>query len=48
MQYEEILEKLKSLADPEAVVGMARYGINQTGPGFEQKGDRNGQGNSGY
>jgi len=28
MKYEEILKKLKSLADPEAVKGMARYGIN--------------------
>jgi len=28
MKYEEILKKLKSLADPEAVKGMTRYGIN--------------------
>jgi len=28
MKYEEILKKLKSLVDPEAVKGMARYGIN--------------------
>ena len=28
MQYEEILNKLKSLSNPEAVKGMARYGIN--------------------
>ncbi|VVB93852.1 DNA alkylation repair enzyme [uncultured archaeon] len=28
MQYEEILEQLKSLSNPEAVAGMARYGIN--------------------
>ena len=28
MQYEEIIEKLKSLSDPKAVEGMARYGIN--------------------
>ncbi len=28
MQYEEILEQLKSLTNPEAVAGMARYGIN--------------------
>jgi 3-methyladenine DNA glycosylase AlkD len=27
MQYKEILEKLKSLSDPIAVEGMARYGI---------------------
>ncbi len=27
MQYDEILERLKSLADPRAVEGMARYGI---------------------
>ena len=27
MQYEEIIKKLKSLADPEAVKGMARFGI---------------------
>ena len=28
MQYDDILEKLKSLSDPKAVVGMARFGIN--------------------
>ena len=28
MQYGEIINKLKSLADPEAVKGMARFGIN--------------------
>lgn len=28
MQYEEILEHLKSLSNPEAVAGMARFGIN--------------------
>ena len=28
MQYDEILARLKSLANPEAVAGMARYGIN--------------------
>ena len=28
MQYEEIIKKLKSLADPEAVKGMARFGIS--------------------
>ena len=28
MQYEEILKKLRSMSDPEAVKGMARYGIN--------------------
>ena len=28
MQYSEILEKLKSLSDPEAIAGMARFGIN--------------------
>jgi 3-methyladenine DNA glycosylase AlkD len=28
MQYEEILTELKSLANPESVKGMARYGIN--------------------
>jgi 3-methyladenine DNA glycosylase AlkD len=28
MQYKEILDKLKSLSNPENVVGMARYGIN--------------------
>ena len=30
MEYEEILRKLKSMSDPEAVKGMARYGINPT------------------
>ena len=29
MKYEEIITKLKSLSNPEAVKGMARYGINQ-------------------
>ncbi len=28
MQYEEVIKKLKSLSNPEAVEGMARYGIN--------------------
>lgn len=28
MQYTEILEKLKSLSDPVAIAGMARFGIN--------------------
>jgi len=28
MKCEEVLKKLKSLSDPEAVEGMARYGIN--------------------
>jgi len=28
MEYEEILTKLKSLSNPEAVAGMARFGIN--------------------
>jgi len=28
MKCEEVLKKLKSLSDPEAVKGMARYGIN--------------------
>jgi 3-methyladenine DNA glycosylase AlkD len=28
MNYEEIIQKLKSLANPENVKGMARYGIN--------------------
>ncbi|HEY9205505.1 MAG TPA: DNA alkylation repair protein [Candidatus Methanoperedens sp.] len=28
MQYEEIINKLKSLSNPEAVEGMARFGIN--------------------
>ncbi|GAG05017.1 unnamed protein product, partial [marine sediment metagenome] len=27
MDYKKIIEKLKSLSDPEAVEGMARYGI---------------------
>lgn len=27
MQYEEIIDQLKSLSDPEAVAGMARFGI---------------------
>ena len=28
MQYNDIIRKLKSLANPEAVKGMARFGIN--------------------
>ncbi len=28
MQYQEIIRKIESLADPEAVKGMARFGIN--------------------
>jgi len=28
MEFEEIMERLKSLANPEAVKGMARFGIN--------------------
>ena len=28
MQYDDIIQKLKSLSDPEAVKGMARFGIN--------------------
>jgi 3-methyladenine DNA glycosylase AlkD len=28
MEYEEILKQLKSLSDPKAVAGMARFGIN--------------------
>ena len=28
MQYNDIIQKLKSLSDPEAVKGMARFGIN--------------------
>lgn len=28
MQYDDIIHKLKSLSDPEAVKGMARFGIN--------------------
>lgn len=28
MQYEEILKQLKSLSNPEAIEGMARFGIN--------------------
>ncbi len=28
MQYEDIVKRLKSLSDPEAVKGMARFGIN--------------------
>jgi 3-methyladenine DNA glycosylase AlkD len=28
MQYEEIVKKIKSLANPEAVKGMARFGIS--------------------
>jgi 3-methyladenine DNA glycosylase AlkD len=30
MEYEEIIQKLKSLENPENVKGMARYGINTT------------------
>ncbi len=29
MDYDEILQRLKSLSDPRAVEGMARFGINQ-------------------
>jgi len=28
MRYEEVLKQLRSLSDPEAVAGMARFGIN--------------------
>lgn len=28
MEYREVLRELKSMSDPEAVAGMARYGIN--------------------
>ena len=28
MQYNDVIQKIKSLADPEAVKGMARFGIN--------------------
>ena len=28
MQYEDILDRLKSLSNPEAVAGMVRFGIN--------------------
>ncbi len=28
MQYNDVLQKLKSLSDPKAVAGMARFGIN--------------------
>lgn len=28
MQYDDILKKLKSLSNPRAVEGMARFGIN--------------------
>ena len=28
MQYDDILQRLRSLSDPEAVEGMARFGIN--------------------
>lgn len=28
MQYREVLKRLKSLSNPEAVAGMARFGIN--------------------
>jgi len=28
MKYSEVLEELKSLSDPEAIAGMARFGIN--------------------
>jgi len=27
MEYEKIIKKLKSLSNPEAIIGMARYGI---------------------
>lgn len=30
MKYEEVLSRLKSLSNPDAVKGMARYGINPT------------------
>lgn len=30
MKYEEIMKRLESMADPDAVKGMARYGINPT------------------
>ncbi|HEU4760019.1 MAG TPA: DNA alkylation repair protein [Dehalococcoidia bacterium] len=30
MQYEHVLARLRSLADPDAVAGMARFGINTT------------------
>lgn len=30
MEYDDIIQKLRSLANPENVKGMARYGINQT------------------
>ena len=28
MEYNDIIQKIRSLADPEAVKGMARFGIN--------------------
>jgi len=28
MQYQEIIQKLRSMSNPEAIIGMARYGIN--------------------
>ncbi len=28
MQYQDILKRLESLSDPEAVASMARFGIN--------------------
>jgi len=31
MRYDDVIEKLKSRANPEAVKGMARYGINPQG-----------------
>ena len=31
MQYREIIELLKSLSNPKAVEGMARFGINPRG-----------------
>ncbi len=31
MLYEDVIEKLRSLANPKAVEGMARYGINPKG-----------------
>lgn len=32
MAYEEILKQLESLSRPEAVAGMARFGINPGNP----------------
>jgi hypothetical protein len=31
MQYSEIISEIKSNRNPEAVAGMARFGINETG-----------------